>query len=250
MDVILKVLEGAKIGTKIAIKKDEFSIGRSPKCSLCAGSSSISRRHCVLVRQEATVSIKDLGSRNGTLINGKKISPEQQVELSSGDEITVGSLRFLVTISHGIKNTKRPQVKSVAEAVDRAAETGSDSIVEDDISNWLIDAPGVNRQAVTETQTIRMDDTNAVEVGKSEEQSSADLTESKESGSKEPGDKESTDKESAANEPLDGESEGADAGSGKQKSKPGKLPPIPSESSSKDSREAAMQALQNWNRRR
>ena len=106
MDVILKVLEGAKVGTKVAVKKEEFLIGRSPKCHLCAGSSSISRKHCALIRSDASVSVKDLGSRNGTLINGEKIEKGKAHELQSGDELTVGSLRFLVTISHGIKNTK------------------------------------------------------------------------------------------------------------------------------------------------
>ena len=50
MDVILKVLEGAKVGARVAVKKDKFLIGRSPKCHLCSGSSSISRRHCALIR--------------------------------------------------------------------------------------------------------------------------------------------------------------------------------------------------------
>ena len=239
MDVILKVLEGAKVGTKVAIKKDEFSIGRSPKCHLCAGSSSISRRHCVLVRHETTVSIKDLGSSNGTLINGKIIAPNQEVELSTGDEITVGTLSFLVTITHGIRNLKRSQVKSVAEAVDRTAETESGHIVDDDISNWLVDGPSATGHDFAETQTIRMDDTNAAGLTEANEKSASDQEEAK------------------VREKMDGAAavpgetgEGAAIAKRKKKKEPGKLPPIPEEPSSKDSREAAMQALRNWNRRR
>jgi len=237
MDVILKVLEGAKAGTKIAVKKDEFLIGRSQKCHLCAGSSSVSRRHCVFTRKEASVTIKDLGSRNGTLVNDKKITGE--VELSSGDEIAVGSLKFLVTITHGINNLKRPKVKTVADAVDRAATAGDSSVADDDITKWLLDAPGPPPQAMSETaanetQTIRMDDTNAVQLKKSLDESKA-----KESGDTSPA-------EALAEVTTAEEVTGKEAS---KKKKPGKLPPIPKEASSKDSREAAMQALRNWNRR-
>ena len=46
---------------KIAVKKDEFLIGRSPECNLCAGSTSISRRHCAIMRNGTKVTIKDFG---------------------------------------------------------------------------------------------------------------------------------------------------------------------------------------------
>jgi len=157
MDVKLKVLEGAKTGAKIAVKKSEFVIGRSQTCQLCAGSSAISRRHCAILLDETRVAIKDLGSRNGTLVNGQKI--EGEVELATGDEIVVGPLKFLITITPGIQNAKKPEVKSVAEAVVRAAQLPTGAIADDDISNWLIGPTS----ALTETQTIRMDDTNALQ---------------------------------------------------------------------------------------
>jgi len=232
MDVILKVLEGAKVGTKVAIKKDEFLIGRSPKCHLCTASNSISRQHCALVRRDATVWIKDLGSRNGTVLNGNRITKDEEVQLTSGDEFAVGSLRFLVTISHGIKNLKQPEVKSVAEAVDRTAEQSSGTFVEDNISNWLIDHPDTELQGNAETETISMDDTNAVQMGKSDEEihsQEADATEPDQT------------------EPAEDVAKKATRG---KKKRPGKLPPRSSEPESKDSREAAMQALRNWNRRR
>lgn len=229
MDVILKVLDGAKVGTKIAVKKDKFLIGRSPKCHLCAGHNSISRKHCAIIRHDASVTIMDLGSRNGTLVNEKKIEPEKEFELSSGDEITVGSLRFMLTISHGIKNQKRPKVKSVAEAVERTAQATEGNIDEEDISKWLIDEPGISPQAFNETQTIQMDETNALGLAKSiaEEQAKEKTEETNES-----------------------EEEEAEVDEESKKKEPGKLPPIPKEPASKDSSEAAMQALRNWNRRR
>lgn len=226
MDVTLKVLEGAKTGAKIAVKKAEFIIGRSQACHLCAASSAISRQHCAILRQENRVSVKDMGSRNGTLVNGEKITEE--IELTSGDEISVGPLKFLVTISTGINNVKKPEVKSVAEAVVRTADTPSGSIQDDDITKWLIGPSS----ALTETQTIRLDDTNAIQKLR-----------------------EAADAAEAADAPPEGETKAAPEAAEKVESlvgKPaaGKLPKLPDKPGTKDSREAAVEALRAWSRRR
>jgi len=251
MDVILKVLEGAKRGTKISVKKDEFLIGRSQKCHLCAGSTSVSRHHCTITRKDAAVSIKDLGSRNGTLVNDQKIIEE--VELSSGDQITIGTLKLLVTITHGITNLKRPKVTTVAAAVDRTVDrtiaAGDSSVGEEDITKWLLDAPSPPSAShlALETQTIRMDDTNAVQL--QEEAEKQRQSEATSAGSSSLG----QDEEKAPVEPSSEESPEVATKTKKKLSKkkgPGKLPPLPSKPGSKDSREAAMQALRNWNRRR
>ncbi|MCH2113719.1 MAG: FHA domain-containing protein [Pirellulales bacterium] len=236
MDVILKVLAGSKVGAKVAIKKDEFLIGRSPKCHLRSGSSSISRRHCSVIRRDAKVLIKDLGSRNGTIVNGKEINAGVEFELASGDEIGIGSLLFLMTISHGIKNLKNSQVKSVAEAVDRTAKQTTETFAEKDISNWLDSQPDTDSQGALETQTIDIDDTNTVQVTESDEKSPPP-----------PDDKATPDDSEMA---VDVVEESAHKSVKGKKKSPGKLPPVPTEPASKDSREAAMQALRNWNRRR
>lgn len=228
MDVILKVTKGSKVGATIAVKKEEFLIGRSPDCHLCAASTSISRRHCAITRNGTTVTIKDLGSRNGTLVNGEKTDGE--VALQSGDEITIGSLGFLVTISTGIANQKKPEVKSVAEAVERTvAKSSGLSIQDDDISNWLVDSDKP-KGAFSDTQTMRLDDTKASELR-------AAMKELEESGAVEAAQAQAD--EAAANEHDKA-----------KKREPGKLPPMSKQPATKDSREAAAEALRSWNRRR
>jgi pSer/pThr/pTyr-binding forkhead associated (FHA) protein len=231
MDVILKVTKGSKVGAKIAVKKEEFLIGRSPECHLVAGSTSISRRHCAITRNGTKVTIKDLGSRNGTVVNGQKA--EGEVELQSGDEITIGSLGFLVTISTGIANEKKPQVKSVAEAVERAAAKSlGHPVQDDDISGWLIDSEKP-KGAFSDTQTIRLDDTKASELRDA-------MKELEETGAVD-----------AAKAEAEAEEEKHDEKHGKSKKKePGKLPPMLRQPATKDSREAAAEALRSWNRRR
>ena len=234
MDVILKVIEGAKSGAKVAVKKSDFLIGRSQSCHLCAGSSAVSRQHCKITRTDNRVAIKDLDSRNGTYVNGRKI--EEETELATGDEIIVGPLKFLITITPGITSTKRSEVKSVAEAVTRTAEIPPLALGDEDISKWLL---GPDLSALTETQTIRMDDTNAVQLQKAlaDEKAQADLTKAAEP--------ETADMPA----PEAGEPEGSDVKSD-SKAGPGKLPKIPQKPASKDSREAAAEALRAWSRRR
>jgi pSer/pThr/pTyr-binding forkhead associated (FHA) protein len=250
MDVILKVIEGAKAGSKVAVKKDRFLIGRSPKCHLSAGSTAISRQHSVIMRHDGKVTVRDLGSRNGTRVNGKKITEE--VELSSGDELVVGPLKFMVTITHGINNTKRPQVKTVADAVERAVEKGESGIQDDDITNGLLE-PDANVKSVAETQTIQMDDTNAAQMQKI----AADLADVDTSAGVPTSDgvdtsdddadgSEATEEAAQEEEPTDDEPGKA----GKNKKEPGKLPTRSSQPETKDSREAAVEALRAWNRRR
>ncbi len=242
MDVILKVIEGAKAGSKVAVKKDRFLIGRSPKCQLCAASTAVSRKHCAIMRHDAKVTITDLGSRNGTLVNGKKITEE--VELSSGDELTVGPLKFMVTITHGINNAKKPEVKSVADAVERTAQKGGDSIADDDISKWLLES-GSNVQSVAETQTIDMDDTNAAQMHKlvkelADDETSAGLVDASTTAT--------ADVDDIEEEKTAGDKKKSNADN--KKKEPGKLPPMSSQPATKDSREAAAEALRAWNRRR
>lgn len=52
----------------------------------------VSRIHAALIREDATLTLLDLGSSNGTLINGRRVSPNQPRVVQDGDEITFGQL--------------------------------------------------------------------------------------------------------------------------------------------------------------
>ena len=242
MDVSLKVLAGAKVGAKVAIRKSEFVIGRSDQCHLSVGTTSVSRQHCKISRGDTAVTVQDLGSRNGTYVNGEKI--EGQRELTPGDELGVGPLLFQVRISSGISNAKQPKVESVADAVARTASQDSD-IGDDDISSWLV---GPNAQGEpNETQTIQFNESKLL---KSEttanEQSDAETV--VDDPGREGRTADETDIEQSDSE-ADDENLAEDDSSAKKKG-PGKLPFRPEQPQTKDSREAAAMALRNWSRRR
>jgi pSer/pThr/pTyr-binding forkhead associated (FHA) protein len=56
----------------------------------------VSRRHAKITRRGQEIFIEDLGSVNGTLLNGKRLTPYLQHPLTSGDEIQIGRLALHV----------------------------------------------------------------------------------------------------------------------------------------------------------
>lgn len=68
----------------------EVVIGRSAECELRVPSVAASRRHAAVVRRGDDVFVRDLGSTNGTLVNGGKIAGERA--LQPGDRVEVGGV--------------------------------------------------------------------------------------------------------------------------------------------------------------
>jgi predicted component of type VI protein secretion system len=135
MDVKLVVLGGKHPGQEIPVSGQEFLVGRAPECKLRPNSDMVSRRHCMINLGDGKATIRDLGSRNGTLVNGQKIAGEH--ELRTGDKIKVGPLEFEVHLSTSIGGKKKPKVHSVHEAATRTVEAAKPRDSEPDISDWL-----------------------------------------------------------------------------------------------------------------
>jgi pSer/pThr/pTyr-binding forkhead associated (FHA) protein len=82
-------IAGPLNGMTLALTDDEMSVGREPSNKLWAADSAMSRRHCVIVKQEdGRFLLRDLGGRNGTRVNGEKT---EKHELCHQDQITVGN---------------------------------------------------------------------------------------------------------------------------------------------------------------
>lgn len=62
--------------------------------SIFPENSGVSRRHAQIVRAEGQVLLEDLGSANGTFLNGNRLVPGSQHPLKNQDEVRFGSLRF------------------------------------------------------------------------------------------------------------------------------------------------------------
>ena len=96
MGVQLIVAGGNRAGQVIPVSTERFVIGRAVDCHLRPTSELISRYHCALLVDTGVV-VRDLGSRNGVLLNGERITTEQTV--NNGDRLGIGPLEFFVNIS-------------------------------------------------------------------------------------------------------------------------------------------------------
>jgi adenylate cyclase len=81
---------------EVPLKQGEFLIGRAPDCDLRLPVSAISRHHCIIRLTANEATLVDLGSSNGTYLNGQRV--RSQAVLHSGDDIRVGTCHFLVDL--------------------------------------------------------------------------------------------------------------------------------------------------------
>ena len=75
-------------GTSREIDEQKIVIGRSRDCDIQLADANVSRRHAELRQEGASYWIVDLGSTNGTEVNGKRV---ERAKLRDGDKITLGS---------------------------------------------------------------------------------------------------------------------------------------------------------------
>ena len=94
----LRVLGAESNGRTVPLGFSRFIVGRDKDCDLRLQSPTVSRHHCVLKRDEFTVRVRDLGSRNGTLVNGERITAE--VILHDGDEVQIGDATIQMSLPH------------------------------------------------------------------------------------------------------------------------------------------------------
>ena len=84
----------------ITINKPEFILGKSPDKTDYAitFNKAISRVHCKIVATPSGYAVVDLGSANGTYLNGKRLSAQMQVTLQSGDTLRLANTDFKVVV--------------------------------------------------------------------------------------------------------------------------------------------------------
>jgi Nif-specific regulatory protein len=85
-------LKGPRIGESIALDADEISVGRESTNTIPLSDASVSRRHCVLRKEDGGFVLSDLDSFNGTFVNRL---PVKQRTLQHQDQITIGDSLFL-----------------------------------------------------------------------------------------------------------------------------------------------------------
>jgi pSer/pThr/pTyr-binding forkhead associated (FHA) protein len=80
-------------GPPIEVVKDLVLVGRKEHCDLRLEHKSVSKLHCVLVKTDGLLLLRDLGSTNGTRVNGTRV---RRAALLPNDQISIAHFRFRV----------------------------------------------------------------------------------------------------------------------------------------------------------
>ena len=81
----------------LELNEGTFAVGRNASCQLSLDDPLVSRRHAIFELQGGTVTIEDLNSRNGVIVNGHRI--ETKVNLSVGDRVLIGSQELTLLVA-------------------------------------------------------------------------------------------------------------------------------------------------------
>jgi len=113
MDANLVLLAKNGSNRVFPLPKRVTVIGRRKNCDLRIPLESVSRRHCQFNIENQTLKLRDLGSRNGTFLNGDRI--EEQI-LKPGDSIKIGPVVFAMQIDGQPEKIIAPPEDSPAKA--------------------------------------------------------------------------------------------------------------------------------------
>jgi len=223
MQVFLKIIGGKNDGREIKIAVPEFVIGRGDTAHLKPSSDLVSRRHCSIKVVDGRVIVADMGSRNGTFVNGEQLKGAHTAK--PGDRVRVGRLQFEMVIDAAKASVKKEKVKNAVEAASRTVEKKKTGSLEDSITDWLADdsdvSPFDDDEDFNPQDTVQLSTSETQEILAKETETSVEESETE-------------DESESVNERKDGQ---------------GKLPPVP-KSEHADSTNAAGDVLKQFFNRR
>jgi pSer/pThr/pTyr-binding forkhead associated (FHA) protein len=105
MQARLVPLEG---GSSIDLSKDLTLLGRDEDCDIRLEPKSISKLHCVIAKTDGLLLIRDLGSTNGTRVNGQRV---RRAALLPNDTLSVANQKYRVVFGPELEPESLPIVK-------------------------------------------------------------------------------------------------------------------------------------------
>lgn len=89
---MLVVVRGPNAGSRFLLDRDLTTVGRHPESHIFLDDVTVSRRHAEVVRRGGQLVLSDLGSLNGTYVNGDRVEEQR---LATGDVLQVGRFKLL-----------------------------------------------------------------------------------------------------------------------------------------------------------
>jgi pSer/pThr/pTyr-binding forkhead associated (FHA) protein len=80
----------------VEIVKDLTLVGRKQECDLCLSHKSVSKMHCVIVKTDGLLLLRDLGSTNGTRVNGQRV---RRAALLPNDNLAIAGFKFRIDLA-------------------------------------------------------------------------------------------------------------------------------------------------------
>jgi predicted component of type VI protein secretion system len=124
MDVRFVVVSPASLKRSVAVRLP-ILVGRSDEARFRLRQDSVSRRHCEFFIEDDAVHVRDLGSTNGTFLDGAEIAAETATVVPPGAVVQVGGMAFRVDYEPAARgSTDDDTVPLPAAEADEAEESG------------------------------------------------------------------------------------------------------------------------------
>ena len=96
--------EGEALAIPLERAGKELLVGRDPKAQIPINDATLSAIHLALVPGDVGWAVRDLGSRNGTKVNGLKLAPQLPFPLRNGAQIDAGGVRLTFYTTEGMRS--------------------------------------------------------------------------------------------------------------------------------------------------
>lgn len=91
----LLVVRGDNVGSRFGLHRQTTTLGRDPASDVFLANVTVSRNHCEVVRFDDGFVVRDVGSLNGTYVNGERVAA---AALAHGDELQVGKFKLVFVV--------------------------------------------------------------------------------------------------------------------------------------------------------
>lgn len=136
MNICLVMFKDDGTRKEFPVQSDKTIIGRKEDCDLRIPLGEVSRQHAVLMVSNGEVTIRDLGSSNGTYVNNQRITEQ---ELDAGDHIVIGPVVFTVQIDGVPKEIRQVQTRLESRANKSAPVSTKAKTIDSDEDDFLLD---------------------------------------------------------------------------------------------------------------